>query len=106
MVEDEVVAIDVVPFTGEVFNLMVEDDNSYVIEGLAASNCLCFKTAVMMDETAFVDGLRDWLNDSSTWPEMDAFQQMVGGNVNVDLTTSQVAQHLTQWAFEDPATFD
>jgi len=69
-------------------------------------NCLCFLTAVMMDETAFVDGLRGWVNGTSDWPEMDAFQKLVGGDVNVDLTTSQIAQHLTQWAFEDPYSWD
>jgi len=106
MVEAEVVAIEVVPFTGEVFNLMVEDDQSYVIEGLAASNCLCWKSSVLMDEDQFVAQLNGWADGSQAWPEMDAFEKAVGGNVNVDLTASQVAQHLPQWAFEDPPTFD
>jgi hypothetical protein len=68
--------------------------------------CLCFKTAVLMDESQFVDQLRGWLNGSSTWSEMDAFQTAIGGNVNIDLTSSQVAQHLPQWAFEDPYQFN
>lgn len=68
--------------------------------------CLCYKTAVMMSEREFTDGLRGWLDGSQAWPEMDAFQQSLGGNLMIDLIRSQIAQHLARWVFEDPYTFN
>jgi hypothetical protein len=67
--------------------------------------CLCYKTAVLMDETEFGESLRGWMNGTQAWPEMDTFQQSIGGNVLIDLTKSQIAQHLARWAFEDPYKF-
>ena len=68
--------------------------------------CLCYKTAVLMSETEFTARLRGWTNGTEAWPEMDAFQQSIGGNLLVDLITSQIAQHLARWAFEDPYQFN
>lgn len=44
-------------------------------------NCFCFKTAVMMDEKAFTSQLRGWMRGESAWPEMDKYQQDIGGDV-------------------------
>jgi hypothetical protein len=63
--------------------------------------CLCYKTAVLMDEKEFGESLRGWMNGTQAWPEMDTFQQSIGGNVLIDLTKAQIAQHLARWAFED-----
>ena len=35
--------------------------------------CLCFKTAVLMDEGEFVGRLRNWMDGSGGWPEMDGY---------------------------------
>lgn len=67
--------------------------------------CICMKVAVQMGEDDFADRLRGWMMGSEAWPGMDQFANAIGGDVNVDLTTSQTAQHLAQWAFEDPAKF-
>jgi hypothetical protein len=69
-------------------------------------NCLCYKTAVLMDEDEFTGRLRGWMDGSQPWEGMDGFAEAIGGDVNVDLTKSQVAQHLDQWAFEDPYSFN
>lgn len=67
--------------------------------------CLCFKVAIQMAEDEFVASLRGWADGSEPWPAMDTFADRLGGNALLDLTTSQIAQHLPEWAFEDPASF-
>lgn len=70
------------------------------------TQCLCYKTAVLMSEDEFTESLRAWTNGTQAWPEMDDFEQSIGGNILVNLARSQIAQHLTQWAFEDPYKFN
>lgn len=60
--------------------------------------CFCYKTAVVMDEKAFTDQLNGWLNGGS-YPEMDSYKSMIGGDVNVSLMPN--AYSLAVWLFGD-----
>lgn len=60
-------------------------------------NCLCFKTAVLMDEKAFTDGLRGWMDGSQPWSEMDAYERMIGGDVNQSILPNAI--NLAVWLF-------
>lgn len=65
-------------------------------------NCLCYKTAVLMDEKEFTSGLRDWLRGTSTWPEMDSYEAMLsGGQAGGQLSASILpeAVNLAVWLF-------
>lgn len=61
-------------------------------------NCFCFKTAVLMDEKAFTSSLNGWLKGES-WPEMDSYSDMIGGDENISLNTEAVS--LAVWLFGD-----
>lgn len=71
--QDEVISIERIQYHGPVYNLEVEGDHSYVVDGLAVHNCLCFKLAVLMKDDAFIERMRGWLDGSGTWPEMDGY---------------------------------
>jgi len=60
--------------------------------------CLCYKTAVMMGEGAFAGQLRDWLNGGS-WPEMDRYSELLGGDLNRDLSGDAALIVLGMWLF-------
>jgi hypothetical protein len=61
-------------------------------------HCFCYKTAVLMDEKAFTSQLNGWLNGES-FPEMDSYQNMIGGDVNVSLMSDSLS--LAVWLFGD-----
>lgn len=63
--------------------------------------CMCYKTSVLMDSDEFVDNLRGWMRNESPWPEMDSYQQTVGGDISADLTTNGIALSMAYWAFAD-----
>ena len=60
-------------------------------------HCLCYKTAVLMDQKEFTSGLRDWLRGTSTWPEMDSYAELIGGDVNQSILPEAV--NLAVWLF-------
>ena len=62
-------------------------------------NCLCFKTAVMMDEAEFTAKLRGWMQGTESWSEMDAYERSVGGDVSISLLPD--AMRLAVWMFGD-----
>jgi hypothetical protein len=62
-------------------------------------NCLCYKTAVLMEEKQFTGELRDWMRGGSSWPEMDAYAQSIGGDVQVDMGNSPALLALGVWLF-------
>lgn len=67
-------------------------------------NCLCYKTAVLMDEKQFTSQLRGWLKGEQDWSEMDAYASLFtgGGAVNSDqLSESNMpnAINLAVWLF-------
>ena len=46
-------------------------------------NCLCYKTAVLMDEKQFTSQLNGWLKGEQDWAEMDAYASLInGGNTS------------------------
>jgi len=59
--------------------------------------CLCYKTAVLMDEKEFTSKLRGWLNGTEQWSEMDDFAKLVGGDVNESIMPNAI--NLAVWLF-------
>ncbi len=59
-------------------------------------NCLCYKTAVMMDRDQFTSQLKGWLNGGS-FPEMDEYAQNLGVDLNTSLAPAAV--NLAVWMF-------
>ena len=74
---ERVASIEPLPYTGQVYNLTVADDETYVSDGIISHNCLCYSQAVLMDDGEFVDRMRSWV-DGGEWPEMDQFAEFVG----------------------------
>lgn len=111
---DEVVGIELVPFDGEVFNLTVDEDNSYALEGIITHNCLCGKKAVTQSPDAFAGRLRDWMQGTSRDPQLDAYAKMLGqsgaGFANVSfsdlLSSSANAIALSEWLWGNVKTLD
>jgi len=60
-------------------------------------NCLCYKTAVLMDEKDFTSDLNSWLRGTSTWPEMDSYAELIGGDVSQSILPNAV--NLAVWLF-------
>jgi hypothetical protein len=59
-------------------------------------HCFCYKTAVLVDEKEFTSKLNGWLNGES-YPEMDEYKSMIGGDVNVSLMPQALS--LAVWLF-------
>jgi hypothetical protein len=53
-----------------------------------------------MEPDQFVGQLRDWLGGGS-WPAMDTYASMIGGNVAEDLRESGVAVSMAYWLWGD-----
>jgi hypothetical protein len=70
-------------------------------------NCLCFKTAVLMDEKQFTSQLNGWLKGEGEWDEMDDYAALLGANAltdqrdAVDQSLLPNAINLAVWLFGD-----
>ena len=62
-------------------------------------NCLCYKTAVLMDQKAFTDQLRGWMDGSQDWSAMDDYADMLNGEVKSSILKNAV--NLAVWLFGD-----
>lgn len=64
--------------------------------------CLCYKTAVLMDEKEFTASLRGWLDGREQWDAMDEYADMLGVNSH-ELSESILpnAVNLAVWLFGD-----
>lgn len=62
-------------------------------------NCLCYKTAVLMEEAEFTSKLRGWMTGSSPWTEMDEYEQMIGGDASKSVLPNAV--NLAVWLFSE-----
>ncbi|RPI92886.1 MAG: hypothetical protein EHM40_11585 [Chloroflexi bacterium] len=62
-------------------------------------NCLCYKTAVLMDEKDFTAQLRGWMTGDRDWREMDDYQDLIGGDVNQSILPNAI--NLAVWLFGD-----
>jgi hypothetical protein len=60
-------------------------------------NCLCYKTAVLMDEAEFTSKLRGWMTGSSSWQEMDDYEQLIGGDASKSILPNAI--NLAVWLF-------
>lgn len=71
--------------------------------------CLCYKTAVLMDDNVFVDRLRGWLNGTQPWGAMDDFSSWLGvmpaDVFSVSLAVG-VANNLAVWLWGDEDDLD
>lgn len=59
-------------------------------------NCLCYKTAVLMDPDAFASQLNGWLK-GEPWAEMDEYANQLGVPLDSDLTPAAI--NLAVWLF-------
>ena len=64
-------------------------------------NCLCYKTAVLMDQKAFTSKLRDWMRGEGQWAEMDQYAKDLGAPLSEGLLDQPAAIALAVWLFGD-----
>lgn len=62
-------------------------------------NCLCYKTAVLMDQSQFTGQLNGWLKGDQAWPEMDRYANDLGVDLSTSLAPATV--NLAIWLFSD-----
>jgi hypothetical protein len=62
-------------------------------------NCLCYKTAVLMDEKEFTSQLRGWMQGTEQWSAMDDYADLIGGDVQKSILPNAV--NLAVWLFSD-----
>jgi len=60
-------------------------------------NCLCYKTAVLMDSKAFTARLKAWMRDEEAWAEMDAYAEGLGVGLGTSMLEQPVVQALAVW---------
>lgn len=65
--------------------------------------CLCYKTAVLMDEQDFMNDLRGWTRRESEWPEMDQYAEMIGwgGEALPGPITGVLVGALVAWVWDE-----
>lgn len=66
--------------------------------------CLCYKTAVLMDDTVFVEKLRGWANGSQPWQALDDYAGWLGvlpQNVFDFSLATTIANNLLVWLYGD-----
>lgn len=64
-------------------------------------NCLCYKTAVLMDPQLFANRMNGWLNGGE-WAEMDTYASDL--RVPLDTALTPAAVNLAVWLFSDELT--
>ena len=64
-------------------------------------NCLCYKTAVLMEQKAFTSKLRSWMRGEGEWAEMDQYAEDLGAPLNSNLLEQPAAIALAVWLFGD-----
>jgi len=62
-------------------------------------NCLCYKTAVLMDREQFVSQMRGWLDGSEPWSAMDTYASELGVPLDTDLMPAAI--NLAVWMLDD-----
>ncbi|MBN2392164.1 MAG: hypothetical protein JXR84_15660 [Anaerolineae bacterium] len=66
--------------------------------------CLCYKTAVLMDDALFVEKLRGWANGSQPWQALDDYAGWLGvlpQNVFAFSLATTIANNLLVWLYGD-----
>lgn len=63
-------------------------------------NCICYKTSVQIPWSEYKYKLNGWVDGSQAWPEMDKYQDLVGGDLEANLMDNAFAQSLAIWVFE------
>jgi hypothetical protein len=64
-------------------------------------NCMCYKTAVLMDSKEFTSQLRGWMRDESEWPAMDKYASDIGVDLNAPMLEQPVTLSLAVWLLDD-----
>ncbi len=62
-------------------------------------NCLCYKTAMLMDEKQFTSRLNGWLNGTQDWSAMDDYADLLGNDVEQSILPNAI--NLAVWLFSD-----
>lgn len=78
-------------------------DGSYKVGDVSLPlhpHCLCFKTAVLANNAAFVNRLKGWLGGQDTWPEMDIYHATLNHELWTDLRDTAVGVSLAYWLWE------
>ena len=76
-----------------------EGNGVYPVGGMpsmpAHVQCYCFPTAELMERDKFVDNLRGWMQDTSSWPEMEAYAERMQGHPGYG-ALAKLAQNITK----------
>jgi hypothetical protein len=68
-------------------------------------NCLCYKTAVLTDEKAFIKDLKAWMKGEKDWKEMDSYAAFIGAGsselTSKDLSNEPSLLSLAVWLFSE-----
>jgi len=67
-------------------------------------HCICYKTAVLMDDALFVEKLRGWANGSQPWQALDDYAGWLGvlpQNVFTFSLATTIANNLLVWLYGD-----
>ncbi len=63
-------------YSGPVYNMAVEDDNSYTVNGAAVHNCMCYYEDVLMPADEFTRNVREWLGGQNSF--LDDYESWLG----------------------------
>lgn len=83
-------------YNGLVYNMEVEGDNSYTVNGAAVHNCLCFPEAAVMPIDDFRKRVRGWLAGDNAF--LDQYREWSGFDPTAQLPWSlSLADSLELW---------
>lgn len=63
-------------YTGPVYNMEVEDDHSYTVNGAAVHNCMCYYENVVMGSSQFAQQVKGWLKGENDF--LDDYRDWLG----------------------------
>lgn len=82
-----------------VYNMTVEGDNSYTVNGAVVHNCMCYKQAVTMPAGAFRDQVRGWMRGENDF--LDGYASWLGQTPTVNLSFG-LAETFESWLESNP----
>ena len=97
---DRVVSAERIAFDDIVYNLSVEDDESYALGDIVTHNCLCVKTAIHPPPEQFASQLNAYVNGTLSLPALDSYGASIGGGLSGRLLGSGIGQSLIRWGFD------
>ena len=82
-----------------VYNMTVEGDNSYTVNGVVVHNCMCYKQALVMRADDFRNEVRGWMRGENTF--LDGYADWLGHTPTVSLSFT-LAQTFADWLESNP----